>query len=160
MRWRVGARHDRGAGAVLAPKSCHDNGGKALSSVFGIYAVFVTARLHEQNPHANCMEQDCTSKTFMQIAWGNCLRAKPSCKLHGAIVYEQSLHANCMRVLHEEGGVAPVIGRRCLSGRHDGHSGRSRHVAGGGGKHFELEEMEGDHIMPWREGGRTTEENC
>ncbi len=28
------------------------------------------------------------------------------------------------------------------------------------GKHFELEEMEGDHITPWREGGRTVMENC
>lgn len=28
------------------------------------------------------------------------------------------------------------------------------------GKHFELEEMEGDHITPWRDGGRTTAENC
>lgn len=28
------------------------------------------------------------------------------------------------------------------------------------GKHFELEEMEGDHITPWAEGGITTAENC
>lgn len=28
------------------------------------------------------------------------------------------------------------------------------------GKHFELEEMEGDHITPWCEGGRTVIENC
>ena len=28
------------------------------------------------------------------------------------------------------------------------------------GKHFELEEMEGDHITPWAEGGVTTAENC
>ena len=28
------------------------------------------------------------------------------------------------------------------------------------GKHFELEEMEGDHITPWIEGGRTVAENC
>ena len=28
------------------------------------------------------------------------------------------------------------------------------------GKHFELEEMEGDHIKPWVEGGVTTVENC
>lgn len=28
------------------------------------------------------------------------------------------------------------------------------------GRHFELEQMEGDHITPWREGGRTVEENC
>jgi len=28
------------------------------------------------------------------------------------------------------------------------------------GKHFELSEMEADHITPWHEGGRTTEENC
>jgi hypothetical protein len=27
-------------------------------------------------------------------------------------------------------------------------------------KHFEFEEMEGDHITPWHEGGRTTFENC
>ncbi len=25
---------------------------------------------------------------------------------------------------------------------------------------FELEEMEGDHITPWSEGGKTTAENC
>ncbi len=28
------------------------------------------------------------------------------------------------------------------------------------GEHFELSEMEADHIDPWRDGGKTTEENC
>lgn len=28
------------------------------------------------------------------------------------------------------------------------------------GKHFEIEEMEADHIKPWREGGTTVPENC
>ena len=28
------------------------------------------------------------------------------------------------------------------------------------GKHYELEEMEADHITPWRDGGRTIAENC
>ena len=28
------------------------------------------------------------------------------------------------------------------------------------GRHFEPEEMEADHITPWRDGGRTVEENC
>ena len=28
------------------------------------------------------------------------------------------------------------------------------------GKHFELEEMEADHIRPWKEGGTTVAENC
>ena len=28
------------------------------------------------------------------------------------------------------------------------------------GKHFEFEEMEGDHITPWKEGGVTTSDNC
>ena len=28
------------------------------------------------------------------------------------------------------------------------------------GEHFELEEMEGDHITPWCEGGKTIAENC
>ena len=28
------------------------------------------------------------------------------------------------------------------------------------GKHFELEEMEADHITPWKDGGVTTAENC
>ena len=27
-------------------------------------------------------------------------------------------------------------------------------------KHFEIEEMEGDHIDPWHKGGKTTSENC
>ncbi len=27
-------------------------------------------------------------------------------------------------------------------------------------RHFEMEEMEGDHITPWRDGGRTVAENC
>ena len=27
-------------------------------------------------------------------------------------------------------------------------------------KHFEIEEMEADHIKPWHEGGKTTAENC
>ena len=29
-----------------------------------------------------------------------------------------------------------------------------------GNKHFEIEEMEADHIKPWHEGGKTTAENC
>lgn len=28
------------------------------------------------------------------------------------------------------------------------------------GKHFEIEEMEADHITPWRDGGRTIADNC
>ena len=28
------------------------------------------------------------------------------------------------------------------------------------GKHFELEQMEADHITPWKDGGRTIAENC
>ena len=28
------------------------------------------------------------------------------------------------------------------------------------GKHFEIEEMEADHIDPWHDGGKTTLENC
>jgi len=28
------------------------------------------------------------------------------------------------------------------------------------GKHYELDEMEGDHIKPWREGGKTVADNC
>ncbi len=28
------------------------------------------------------------------------------------------------------------------------------------GNHFEIEEMEGDHITPWSEGGKTTADNC
>jgi len=27
-------------------------------------------------------------------------------------------------------------------------------------KHFEIEEMEGDHITPWHDGGKTIAENC
>ena len=28
------------------------------------------------------------------------------------------------------------------------------------GEHFELNQMEADHITPWHEGGKTIEENC
>ena len=28
------------------------------------------------------------------------------------------------------------------------------------GKHFEIEEMEADHIDPWHSGGKTVIENC
>ena len=28
------------------------------------------------------------------------------------------------------------------------------------GKHFEIEQMEADHITPWKEGGRTVAANC
>ena len=28
------------------------------------------------------------------------------------------------------------------------------------GNHFEISEMEADHITPWHEGGKTNEENC
>lgn len=27
-------------------------------------------------------------------------------------------------------------------------------------KHYEIDEMEGDHIDPWHDGGKTTAENC
>jgi len=27
-------------------------------------------------------------------------------------------------------------------------------------KHFEIEDMEADHITPWHEGGKTSAENC
>ena len=27
-------------------------------------------------------------------------------------------------------------------------------------EHFDIDEMEGDHITPWHEGGRTSAENC
>lgn len=37
---------------------------------------------------------------------------------------------------------------------------RQRGVCPHCGKHFELEEMEGDHITPWREGGTTVAANC
>lgn len=28
------------------------------------------------------------------------------------------------------------------------------------GEHFELNEMDGDHVLPWSRGGKTTAENC
>ena len=28
------------------------------------------------------------------------------------------------------------------------------------GQHFAIEEMEGDHIMPWYKGGKTVIDNC
>lgn len=28
------------------------------------------------------------------------------------------------------------------------------------GKHFEIEQMEADHITPWSQGGHTTPDNC
>lgn len=28
------------------------------------------------------------------------------------------------------------------------------------GNHFEIEQMEADHITPWKEGSRTIAENC
>ena len=37
---------------------------------------------------------------------------------------------------------------------------RQEGICPGCGKHFELEEMEADHIKPWRDGGRTIAENC
>ena len=37
---------------------------------------------------------------------------------------------------------------------------RQQHRCTGCNKEFEFEKMEGDHITPWREGGRTTDENC
>ena len=27
-------------------------------------------------------------------------------------------------------------------------------------EHFEYDEMEGDHIIPWSKGGKSTQENC
>ena len=27
-------------------------------------------------------------------------------------------------------------------------------------QHFQIEQMEADHIVPWHEGGKTAEENC
>ena len=37
---------------------------------------------------------------------------------------------------------------------------RQKGICAKSGKHFPIEEMEADHITPWHEGGKTTEENC
>ncbi len=37
---------------------------------------------------------------------------------------------------------------------------RQKGICSSCGKHFELENMEGDHITPWSEGGPTTADNC
>lgn len=37
---------------------------------------------------------------------------------------------------------------------------RQRHCCAICGKEFDISQMEGDHITPWRDGGRTTESNC
>ena len=37
---------------------------------------------------------------------------------------------------------------------------RQEHRCAHCGKEFDFIQMEGDHIIPWRDGGRTTEENC
>ena len=37
---------------------------------------------------------------------------------------------------------------------------RQKHRCSHCGKEFDFNQMEGDHIIPWREGGRTIEENC
>jgi hypothetical protein len=37
---------------------------------------------------------------------------------------------------------------------------RQKGVCTACGKHFEIEEMEGDHITPWSKGGKTTADNC
>ena len=37
---------------------------------------------------------------------------------------------------------------------------RQAGICAGCGGHFELEQMEGDHIKPWRAGGKTTLDNC
>lgn len=42
-----------------------------------------------------------------------------------------------MKVYEKQGGVCPLCG-----------------------EHFELDEMEADHIIPWHDGGKTLEENC
>lgn len=41
-----------------------------------------------------------------------------------------------MRVYEKQGGICPICGQ-----------------------HFEFEEMQGDHIVPWSKGGRTVDEN-
>ena len=42
-----------------------------------------------------------------------------------------------MKVYEKQGGICPLCG-----------------------EHFELDEMEADHIIPWHDGGKTLEENC
>ena len=37
---------------------------------------------------------------------------------------------------------------------------RQAGICAGCGKHFEIKEMEGDHITAWSAGGKTTSENC
>lgn len=37
---------------------------------------------------------------------------------------------------------------------------RQRGICGNCKEHFEIEEMEADHITPWHDGGKTTSENC
>ena len=37
---------------------------------------------------------------------------------------------------------------------------KQKHICPHCGKEYDYEFMEGDHITPWREGGRTVIENC
>ncbi len=37
---------------------------------------------------------------------------------------------------------------------------RQKGICPGCNEHFEIDEMEGDHITPWRDGGKTAAENC
>ena len=37
---------------------------------------------------------------------------------------------------------------------------RQRGICAACGKHFKLNEMEGDHVTPWSAGGKTTSDNC
>ena len=37
---------------------------------------------------------------------------------------------------------------------------RQKGICRATGKHYEIDEMEADHIIPWSQGGRTTAENC
>lgn len=43
------------------------------------------------------------------------------------------------RVYEKQGGICPMCGES---------------------EHYELNEMEADHIIPWSKGGKTVEENC
>ena len=51
------------------------------------------------------------------------------------------------------GGPAFFVQKRVAYGRQKG-------ICVHCGKHFEFEEMEADHITPWKEGGTTVAENC
>jgi hypothetical protein len=108
-------------------------------------------------------------KEMKGVAWGALYN-----RFHDTIYDADELESHVSRLMVDDevtklGGIYPYLltgDERYLSLRQFDDRTKRRVYERQGGvcpkckKHFEIEEMEADHITPWHEGGKTVEGNC